>query len=221
MPRFACCELQIRSDVRSFFLECSRRGRDAMKGLWLVIALGVSSVFAISLTTSFGGEDSASATKKAEARIKASLGKLSEPDRKLAESQRYCAVMPDHRLGSMGAPVKIQIAGKPVFLCCKGCRENALANPNETLAAAEKLKKLTTALAKLPAADREAAEAQRFCAVMSEHRLGSMGAPVKVVISGKPVFLCCEGCREKALADPEGTLAKADKLRAAREGNTE
>jgi len=192
-----------------------------MKGMCLVSAAALSSVFAMSLAMSFGGEDNASATKKTEARINAALGKLSQSDRKLAESQRYCPMMPDHRLGSMGAPVKIQIAGKPVFLCCKGCRENALADPNETLAAAEKLKKLTAALGKLMAGDREAAEAQRFCAVMSEHRLGSMGVPVKVVISGKPVFLCCEGCRDKAMADPEATLAKAEQLKAAKDGNAE
>lgn len=192
-----------------------------MKGMCLVRAAALASVFAMSLAMSFGGEDSTSATKKTEARINGALGKLSQSDRKLAESQRYCPMMPDHRLGSMGAPVKIQIAGKPVFLCCKGCRKNALANPNETLAAAEKLKKLTAALGKLTAGDREAAEAQRFCAVMSEHRLGSMGAPVKLVISGKPVFLCCEGCRDKALADPEGTLATVEQLKAAKDGNAE
>jgi hypothetical protein len=56
---------------------------------------------------------------------------------------------------------------------------------------------------------------------MPKHRLGSMGTPVKVVISGKPVFLCCEGCREKALADPDGTLAKAEKLKADKDGNAE
>jgi len=36
-----------------------------------------------------------------------------------------------------------------------------------------------------------------------------MGPPIKVVIEGQPVFLCCGGCKTKALAEPEATLAKA------------
>ena len=39
-----------------------------------------------------------------------------------------------------------------------------------------------------------------------------MGMPVKVEIKGKAVFLCCEACRDEALADPEATLKKAAAL---------
>jgi len=42
-----------------------------------------------------------------------------------------------------------------------------------------------------------------------------MGVPFKVAIKGQPVFLCCSGCREKALANPESTLAKVESLKAA------
>jgi hypothetical protein len=42
-----------------------------------------------------------------------------------------------------------------------------------------------------------------------------MGAPVKIVLEGQTVFLCCEGCREEAKAHPKATLANAAKLRAA------
>ena len=73
---------------------------------------------------------------------------------------------------------------------------------------------IAAALAKLPAADRAIAIAQKFCVVLEENRLGSMGPPVKVMIDGKPVFLCCAGCKKKALADPKATLAKAAKLKA-------
>ena len=38
------------------------------------------------------------------------------------------------------------------------------------------------ALAELPEEDRLAAEAQKYCAVMMESRLGSMGAPFKVMV---------------------------------------
>ena len=79
--------------------------------------------------------------------------------------------------------------------------------------------KINAALAKLPPADRAAAEAQRFCAVLEGSRLGSMGSPVKVVIQDQPVFLCCPGCKAKALADPQATLAKVRKLKEANEGS--
>jgi hypothetical protein len=44
-------------------------------------------------------------------------------------------------------------------------------------------------------------------------RLGSMGKPVKVSVKGKDVFLCCEGCREAALKDPDKTLKTVEKLK--------
>ena len=48
---------------------------------------------------------------------------------------------------------------------------------------------------------------------MTDSPLGSMGAPIKIDIDGKSVFLCCEGCKAKALRDPEATLAVVAKLK--------
>ena len=62
--------------------------------------------------------------------------------------------------------------------------------------------KIAAALAKLPPEDRELATSQQFCPVLDKSRLGSMGVPVKIMIDGEPVFLCCPGCRGKALKDP-------------------
>jgi hypothetical protein len=75
--------------------------------------------------------------------------------------------------------------------------------------------KIEANLAKLAPEDRRLAEAQRFCVVESDHRLGSMGKPVKVVVKGEPVFLCCKGCEKEALADPDRTLARVKDLKAA------
>ena len=80
-----------------------------------------------------------------EAEIKQNLAKLSDEDRKLAEAQKYCAIEDENRLGSMGVPVKIALKdskGKeqPVFLCCKGCKDDATKDPAATLAKVEKLK---------------------------------------------------------------------------------
>jgi uncharacterized protein (TIGR03000 family) len=73
-------------------------------------------------------------------------------------------------------------------------------------------------LAKLDPDDRKAAETQRFCAVQEGIRLGSMGKPVKVVLKGQPVFLCCEGCEEKAKANPDQTVEKVKKIKAKNAG---
>jgi hypothetical protein len=63
----------------------------------------------------------------------ANINKLDEADRKLALEQKLCAVQGSH-LGWMGKPYKVVLDGKPVFLCCDGCEEDAKAHPAETLA---------------------------------------------------------------------------------------
>jgi multidrug efflux pump subunit AcrA (membrane-fusion protein) len=74
--------------------------------------------------------------------------------------------------------------------------------------------KVKVAFAKLPEEDRRVAEAQGFCPVLKGSRLGSMGLPVKLMLDGKPVFLCCHGCEDKAKADPSQTVARAEELKA-------
>ncbi len=64
--------------------------------------------------------------------------------------------------------------------------------------------------------EQELARKQQFCAVLPENALGSMGMPVKLMIEGKPVFLCCDGCLEAALKDAKATLRMADKLSGAK-----
>lgn len=68
--------------------------------------------------------------------------------------------------------------------------------------------------AKLAPDERALVEAQEWCVVSTEERLGSMGAPIKLDIKGQPVFLCCKGCKKKAEADPDKTLAKVEELKA-------
>lgn len=75
-----------------------------------------------------------------DADVTAAMAKLSPEDRKEAEAQKFCAVMGDNLLGSMGTPLKVEIDGAPVFLCCSGCKSKALKNPEQTLAAVAKMK---------------------------------------------------------------------------------
>lgn len=159
--------------------------------------------------------DDGHSAKEVEADVKAAFAKLNPSDRAAAEAQRWCPIMPDDRLGAMGTPVKIVLEGKPVFLCCDECEKDARVYPRATLANVEKLKKINAAVTKLAPADRQLAEAQRSCAVQDKNALGSMGTPIKIMIEGKPVFLCCGGCKKSALANPKATLATVGKLRAA------
>jgi hypothetical protein len=81
-------------------------------------------------------------------------------------------------------------------------------------AAADDEAKIKANLAKLSDDDRKLAEAQKWCAVETDDRLGSMGVPVKVMVKDQPVFLCCKGCVDKAKADPDKTLATVKELKA-------
>ncbi|MCO8120871.1 hypothetical protein NHH03_03915 [Stieleria sp. TO1_6] len=153
--------------------------------------------------------------KKTEEKITAALSSLSAEDQKLAKEQRFCPIMTYDRLGAMGTPLKVAIEGKPVFLCCKGCVKDAEKEGAKTLKTVAKLRASTATLAKLPVEERSAVEAQKFCAVANTSLLGSMGAPIKLEVDGKPVYLCCAGCTKKAQADPAAVLAKAEELKQA------
>ena len=68
--------------------------------------------------------------------------------------------------------------------------------------------------AKLTSADRALVDAQEWCVVSNDERLGSMGTPIKLDIKGQPVFICCTSCKRKAEADSDKTLAKVEDLKA-------
>jgi hypothetical protein len=95
------------------------------------------------------------------------------------------------------------------LLLALGCANEA--PPREK--AQDKEAQIKATLEKLDPADRELAEEQKYCAVESENRLGSMGKPVKVMIKEEPVFLCCKGCEKAARKDPDKTLARVEELK--------
>ncbi len=178
----------------------------------------------------------------------AAMAQLSGEDRALAERQKICPVT-EMLLGSMGTPIKVDVEGTPVFICCEGCRKGLLAEPTKHLAklAADRMEEesagdfpsmdlppigpmtmmddddiasaevsaeapdesgaIAVALEKLPPAERVLARRQLICPV-TEMRLGSMGAPIKVDVDGRSIWICCEGCRESLLANPAKYLAK-------------
>ncbi len=70
-----------------------------------------------------------------------------------------------------------------------------------------KMEKMDAELAKLSPEDRASAEKQHFCPVSGE-MLGTMGPPVKMAVKDQDVWICCNGCKDKLLADPDEYLAK-------------
>ena len=68
---------------------------------------------------------------------------------------------------------------------------------------------VTAALAKLSVEDRALALGQKTCPV-SKQALGSMGAPIKLDVSGRQVFICCGGCEDSLRQQPDKYLAAID-----------
>lgn len=164
-----------------------------------------------------------------DAKVTAALGKLSPDDRALAASQKFCPILEGSRLGSMGVPIKLMLDGQPVFVCCKGCVDEAQADAAKARKRADELRskgpsaipspkvtkeeeKIRTAMAKLSPADRALAELQKTCPVTDEP-LGVMGMPIKVILKGQPIFVCCKGCDEEALEKPEEMIRKVEQFK--------
>lgn len=72
------------------------------------------------------------------------------------------------------------------------------------------MEKMAETLANFQEEDRQSAMKQHFCPVSGE-MLGTMGKPEKVEVDGQSVWICCDGCKDKLLADPEMYLAKLNK----------
>lgn len=76
-----------------------------------------------------GADRPGRATTK-DAKIAANLQKLPEPDRVLAMAQRTCPITREP-LGSMGVPLRVELEGRPVYLCCAACKDEALQRAGE------------------------------------------------------------------------------------------
>jgi YHS domain-containing protein len=62
-------------------------------------------------------------------------------------------------------------------------------------------------LAELDKSDQAGIARQQVCPVTGA-KLGSMGDPIKMLVDGKPLYLCCQGCVAKVKNAPETYLAK-------------
>ncbi len=143
----------------------------------------------------------------------AAIGELSADEQGLAKTQQICPVT-EMPLGSMGKPIKIDLNGETVFLCCQGCEGRLRSEPDLYMANLRKPKaddemdpEVRKALDQLSPDDRTLAIRQKNCPV-ADYPLGAMGVPIKVDVQGTPVFICCEGCRTSLLASPAKYLDK-------------
>jgi hypothetical protein len=78
------------------------------------------------------------------------------------------------------------------------------------------LSRLPVVLAALEKADEARIARQKVCPVMGGE-LGGMGDPVKVLVGGQPLYLCCKGCLGKVQKNPVAYLQKAQQSAQAKE----
>jgi hypothetical protein len=86
----------------------------------------------------------------------------------------------------------------------------------KTAAAALSTEEIATINEMPDQSDAKLALAQMVCPVGEDeegkpNHLGSMGKPIKEVVDGKTVFLCCKGCVEDFKADAKKYLSKLGK----------
>lgn len=151
----------------------------------------------------------------------ANIDQLPATERALAAAQEVCPIT-GARLGSMGKPHRMEIQGQVFFLCCEGCAGQVNADPAAVLKKLKEPQKDSADshtrvsefsaeelanLEQLASEDQELAKQQKTCPV-SGMNLGSMGKPFKLVVAGRTLFLCCQGCEEAVKADPAAALQK-------------
>ncbi len=78
-----------------------------------------------------------------------------------------------------------------------------------TLEIAEPDDEQLAALRELSLEDQQLARQQKTCPV-TDLPLGEMGKPIKVMVEGRAVFVCCEVCRKSLLAEPAKYLEKLE-----------
>lgn len=65
--------------------------------------------------------------------VRWALSELSDEERTLAIAQRICPVT-DLQLGSMGVPPQVEVRGEVIYICCEGCRDSLMGNPDKYIA---------------------------------------------------------------------------------------
>lgn len=142
----------------------------------------------------------------AQSRPQVVRAQLTADDHSLVQQQRICPVM-DQPLGSHGEPIKLLVDGQPLYVCCEGCIEQVVEHPYPTLdkvarnvRAVSAPRDLAASVSAATSADTPAVRAQGVCPVM-DSPLGEHGAPIKVTVGSRTMFVCCQGCIDEAVTN--------------------
>jgi YHS domain-containing protein len=142
-------------------------------------------------------------TEKKDAFVKASLAAQKQEPKAFAGDPYLVAVCPvsGKKLGSMGDPIVLEVEGREVRLCCKGCIKKVKAEP-------EKCAKVV---------DEQIIAAQKplypgAVCIVSGESLIEEGEDVGVdtVVKNRLFRVCCKKCAAKVKADPAKYFAKLD-----------
>ncbi len=77
--------------------------------------------------------EASSPSTESEHSIPEGLVKLNDTDRASALAQKNCPVSGEP-LGSMGAPLKMQVKDQGVWICCDGCEDKLKKDPDKYIA---------------------------------------------------------------------------------------
>lgn len=101
---------------------------------------------------------------------------------------------------------QMQLAGNPSLI-----DPTRAAEPLEMIAGFDATE--LAAIQMLPDDEQPVAIDQVICPV-TKYKLGSMGVPPKATIDGKDVYLCCEGCRDALMKEPQTYLTMLETMKA-------
>ena len=111
------------------------------------------------------------------------------------------------------AETRLNPALGSIYIGGSGNKSNATGSTIRPSTPADEEATVSASLAALSVGDRKLVESQRTCPILDGNRLGSMGVPIKLILEGKPAFVCCKGCVKQAQADAKKTLARVAELR--------
>jgi Cu(I)/Ag(I) efflux system membrane fusion protein len=170
------------------------------------------------------------------------FSKLPDTERAAALAQMSCPGC-NMNLGALGVPYRLEIHGRTVYLCCKGCATTVQKDPEAAFAKLAATRPTDTNThdvistdvnstdasstdgADVPtgdplggentdtADDRQAANQQRICPPCGMGMEG-VESPVRLEIEGRTVFLCGPGCADAVKQDSQAAFAKIDAAKA-------
>jgi len=133
---------------------------------------------------------------------------VTENDRPFIDKQRICPVM-EAGLNEHGQPIKLMVGERPLFVCCESCVEEVRKDPRKYVEkVAAEIREATQPTRPQAAvfwasdADAAAIQAQAICPV-TKQPLGAHGRPLKVVVEGRPIFVCCQACVANVQQNPD------------------